>query len=260
MLKKEIQIKYFEERMDFMTDHFYNFLLTRDSPELHGLRIELKKIKSLINLSKFCRKNSNISGQFKQLKKVFKAAGLIRSTDINKLNVKKYQKNDSISDIEHANLMDVYCSEFITKSYKYEKQIKTSFKKIAKSFQNIKNNCIEEFFINHLQNIAGLFLQDEPEKNFHKCRKMIKDLIYISEYTSQLLSNKMVINTFYLSILEDQIGKWHDSILTLGFLKNVKIADIEIKKHLVNKIDTLSHSIKSFSENFYEKTIFKVVK
>lgn len=258
MLKKETQIKYFEERMDLITDNFYNYLLTGESDELHRMRIELKKIKSLLNLSGFCLKNSEAAKKYKQLNKIFKAAGLIRSVGINKIAVKKYQLNDSALDSRHDKLMETYCSDFLSNSYSYEKEIKASFKKIPKSFRNIKNKCLENFFKNHLRNVSILFLEEEPEKNFHKCRKMIKDLVYINDFTSEYLSDKLIVNTFYLGQLEDFIGKWHDSVLTLGFLKNENVDDNEIMNQLIMKIDDLFHSIKSLSQNFSEKAILKV--
>src|ERR1700754_3888116 len=111
MLNKKKQVKYLHKRSKSLLTNFDHFLISLSSESLHGLRVDIKKIKAVVLFSDDCLK-SEIIEDFKGLKKVFKAAGLIRSAWI---HIEMMKKN-GVKDISLYNQNE---KEFIDHTFEF---------------------------------------------------------------------------------------------------------------------------------------------
>ncbi|HMS64358.1 MAG TPA: CHAD domain-containing protein [Ignavibacteria bacterium] len=256
MLKKEIQIEYFKNKSDSSLRHFRKFIKTQDASELHQMRVDLKKIKSLLNLSSDCQRSTIHSDRIKKINKVFKAAGKIRSLQLNL----KILETDSLNypDLRNVQLkiLKDHYRDFYCNKKDYQKILDNRKEKFAKNFRDIEDKCLLNFLGKSIRKLNLMFSPYSERKNFHKCRKIIKDLIYLNELLPTEVRTDIRINLAYLKDLEDCIGKWHDNISGINFLQRVS-SDKEITENLKMKIEKYFKLILLYSENFKEKVILK---
>src|SRR6185312_7211724 len=74
--------KYGNKRFAFLNARLKKYKQHAKPEQLHQVRIEFKKIKTLFNFLAFSSKKFNAPKNYKPLKHIFKKAGRIRDTDI----------------------------------------------------------------------------------------------------------------------------------------------------------------------------------
>lgn len=187
-----------------------------DDKSLHQLRVEIKKLKSLIHFLEF--KNAKFHDKELQnsLGKIFKLLGEKRDYR----NALSFCKQFGIKKSMLTNKPD--SSKKISK--KIEKLLETTTelsKKIEENIPKTKVSDLEKYLSLCHKDISSVLTSPKVATNLHEARKKMKDILYLSKLMEK--DKKSFISTQELKILEqmqDLIGQVHDLNIFCSNLKN----------------------------------------
>ncbi len=226
----------------------------------HLIRVEIKKLRCMIQLINFYSNKTVLKKATKPIENIFKAAGKVRSKQVEKelldRSFKKYplvdyQKSLSIKLIKAK----VYFNKTVTETIDWEK-IKNKF---YAQLQHTKFNDFKKYQEEKLNEIKEIIsMKMISEKKYHKLRMMIKNLNYHLETVSHKFSKTAILE---LNKLSNLLGKWHDlvslkkSLLKLAS-KNIK-SPKEISQMILVIVNLNAKSEKMLQEiNSELKTLF----
>ena len=212
-------IKYGNKRFTLLNAGLKKYKQHAKPEHLHEVRVELKKIKTLVNLLLFNSKQFDIATYYKPLKQIFKQAGLIRDSDV----LHQLFKDHKLERFEKAVIPKTKeqkktIAKFHKKTGQYKKTTKQIHKKIEKYFAHINSEDLKKYILKTEQQLCEKLFQKFNTDELHPIRKLIKELIYLSQITNEE-NNLQKIETY--DKLQDTIGNWHDKIVLIDlFQKN----------------------------------------
>ena len=241
---------FFRKKCDDIITSLNEFCESGNQEEIHKMRVEFKKLKALISLVNECSKNSHFEGEYRAAKIVYRRAGVVRDAYISKQfhEAVIVSKNDA-----ENNYLEAASAEFCRKKDIHLNVI-TEWKSITgKRFENIENHCVISFYRKHLERLAQSFFLLEEEE-IHECRKIIKRLLYLYPLVPPAVKNKLKININYLDALQEEIGKWHDTIVSKSHYSVSAKPDSKYLKRLEKEQNSRLGSIKLLVRNFDSKS------
>lgn len=183
----------------------------------HDLRVEIKKLRSLISLLRFSA-SFNLKKIDKPFIKVFKQAGKIREMQIEEEMLQQYFSIDFLHDYrqkikEHKSKE---LRNYINLINEQSERIKKAFTKIKPWIQIINKKELDEFTDKKEKNLKQLLDQNITPPQLHLLRKRIKQYNYALKFS--LRTNKLNFETDSYS-LSDLLGKWHDGQVLIYHLE-----------------------------------------
>ena len=249
MISKTKLSSYFLKRCNNITDSLSRFCEIREHEEIHKLRVEFKKIRALVSLVKECNKNSMIPREFESAKIVYRRAGVVRDAFIAHQQQGLVAANTSMKD---DNFLKHAADNFCMKEQLHLSVLNDWKITVREQFENVSNACVISYYRKWLSNLSEKFLSIEEEE-LHECRKIIKRLMYLYPLMSEQIRQSLRINISYLDTLQEEIGKWHDTIIAREHYSGSEQKD---EKHLL-KIELSGEarlkSIQLLTSNFDEK-------
>jgi len=242
--------KYYAKRVLSIND------LLRKSPDrlteddYHDLRVEIKKLKSLVSLLNFSVHHFNKKNSFQPFSLLFQRAGRIRQLQLEALVFKEYGLEVSARK---------YC-------YALEQQLRLEKRKFAYSngpwmkekvgyalhsishfLDKVDRNEIKEYLAGKRREIHQLLVvRSLAVDDIHLLRKKIKDYLYASRIFNEN-------NEYYQLIDEYQelIGKWHDKVTIQVSLQDA-LASGELDVTEVNRVKVLAGSLQKEELQLYK--------
>ncbi len=258
-MNNDIVQKYFQIHKTIFEDNFKIAAQTAQEEAIHDMRVSIKRLRLLFKFLNFCfDKKFQPKKKAKQLIKVFKSAAILRDIQIQivlledveyKLGINLTKQKDRLK--KQENIEIAYLKEFLSK-FNYVK-LKKQFQKAENTIQNTINYSkpdipisIKKYYDKRITLINRLLNKDKID--YHKIRKRIKELTYLTEIQSINIENtpeKLV----HLKQMGKLLGDWHDIEV---FLKERHFAQNEIiQTYLKEKQNNL---ISAFKESY---TFFK---
>jgi CHAD domain-containing protein len=225
------------------------FCESGDHEEIHKLRVEFKKIRALVSLVKECSDNSLIPREFRTAKVVYKRAGVVRDAYIAHQQHISISPNDPLGDGKYLELSS---QQFCSKKDLHLRVINEWRDIVKEQFENISNNCAAAFYRKRLARLEDRFY-DFREDELHECRKLIKMLMYLYPLMSEAVKNELMVNIDYLDSLQEEIGKWHDTLIAHQHYSDLGEPNITHLKHLEGETTSRLNSIKLLTKNFHDK-------
>jgi CHAD domain-containing protein len=191
-----------------------------DITDVHSVRKEIKKLRSLISLFEFISKNkSGFKKHCKVFAELFEYTGRIRELQVNLINIEKF-KLSSPGLRSYKNHLKAEESKLlsglgkITKEFD-EQKLKDNTKEIKKYFKDISEKKIagksSDFIIHEIKNIKKIQKKAPFEAKYHDIRINLKKLAAISEFlyyfNRDKKHKKFIIN---INRTESKLGNWHD--------------------------------------------------
>ena len=133
--------------------------------------------------------------------------------------------------------------------------MKKSDKIILHKFRDLKTNCIVELYQKLLEKLVHSFSKLDNLMILHDCRKKIKSILYRYEILNKKTLMELPLNTIYLGRLEEKIGNWHDSEMTIKLLVGEGFVDNPVLSKMQSQNDRLIRSIHLLTINFQKKAI-----
>lgn len=231
--------------------HLYNFLDGKDMEELHKMRLEIKQISAYYTLIDGVGKRRKATDDFEPVRQIFRQAGAIRCAHINLAVAGANQLQDSQFVQEQNDIIAIHTYDFLTGDF--ASTIADAQEKCLKGIFRIRNRYILKLFKQQLKSVAKGLALDYSVENLHHCRKQIKILLYLNEMVGKSFAKRVGLNIGYLALLQDTIGKWHESSVALKALSERESLHGQSFSGLEKQVETLAMVIRILGTDFLVK-------
>jgi CHAD domain-containing protein len=224
-------IDYLVEQENAFFSNYNAAIKTLDVDAVHDMRVAVKRISTIVRMLNFNEKaNFRLKKRFKPIRFVYKNFGKIRDLQVlQSLIVGLQNKTDT-----NLNQLIIDCENHTKNEVKILHEVKSSFKNLA-----IKRNfkLIERYIKKKGDKDLGkkilLYKKERAnqlsdysnklnkEHNLHNARKMIKDIGYLMEMSTEVLPDFAADLKTYKE-LGRLLGTWHDRKVLLSYLKRKK--------------------------------------
>jgi CHAD domain-containing protein len=213
-------VTYFKTRKNALN------LILEKAPEtytvetFHELRVEIKKMKALFELTAFCKKNFKPRKTFKPYSIIFKQAGKVRELQLQQTILeeqpyfsllKKYPNQLKKRETKEIQKFFLLANKRLTKKLKEKYPIIIDFlaKTGKKKVNRYRNKTRKE--------IKKLICKDAFKKNeMHNFRKQLKVYQYNEKIFPVAQSSKLISTQ---TLLSDMLGEWQDYEVAILHLK-----------------------------------------
>jgi CHAD domain-containing protein len=214
--------KYYKKKILSFLTNLHKLIATNDPEIIHKLRVDIKKIKMLFNfLEILMPKKFNAEKQSEIFENIFKQAGEIRETQINRIyiNHRKLPASKILPYLEFINKKEKkYKSRFLNELTGFQTKEITKqniiIKKISKKINKEKIiEKLQELIFDKVYKTKKM-LYDPENKNLHKVRKDLKSISFLSNLLFKF-SPARELQQFLKSLKdgEEAVGSWHDRII-----------------------------------------------
>lgn len=254
-MKTKQQKEYFKSLWYNMEAHFMAFYDTQDADQLHQMRVQVKKIRALLNQLTDAEDQKKTSRYLKKLKEIFKHAGKLRNVHV---NLEVMDNLNIINEDFIAQQQEILANEtslLYAKHDEYVKSLKKAFKVFSKQFDDIRDKKVFRLFERQVNSLGKYFENEWSfDAQLHEARKHIKELLYLHHALNEEQTQRFTLNTEYLHDLQDMIGKWHDHLLTLELMNEQSPVPSEMVEQLNEQISQLEAEICTMGQDFKDKT------
>jgi CHAD domain-containing protein len=247
---------YYEERIrsiEILLQKPKNEMATGD---IHKLRVELKKVRALAHLVRYCTTGFQEKKFMKPCMKIFKAAGSVRELQLQKARLKKQGA---------WTVLDQYAAR-VTKALKNAKhqfysridnallkKIKARDKMIVPYFNAVQGTRIARYLEMKSNEIDGLIKSpDLKEKQVHKLRSLLKEFHY-----TILMFQPGAVQLETIDALQELLGKWHDDVVLEACLKKAEHAGT-LPHAETEKIERVEREMTAERNRLFEKIQLKL--
>lgn len=260
MLKKNTQDEYFSKRLKAVKSHIIKFSENKNPEELHGLRVEVKKLRALVLLIERCTTLQFLSLSLKPLKKIYKLAGSMREADINVKLLDSYRISSDVFKANQMEMVNILSSEFSSRIGSHLRTVDEILNMLIVNTFDIKTDSIQSEIHNQVEILNRVFLKDDFLNELHECRKRLKNIMYLLAILTKRLKDKLMLNRVYIDNLQGLIGKWHDVFRTKQILIENGVTNQMILETLDAENEKLLARVKTRVKNFGRKVKLRVKK
>jgi CHAD domain-containing protein len=213
MLTKKKQRQYLTEKEQRWLRELIVFDESRDEKALHRLRLEVKKIRALVELAKV-RSGKRAVAHFSGLKKMFRKAGVIRDAGS---QVRFLEQRRLLSEghrDRQAMSTQAAGDTFAAHIHQYRKKGKKASKRLKTEMHTIHAGRVLRWYAGEIIG-TGLLLGGAGDE-LHQARKKIKTMLYLQKLLPVTITKRVKLNTVYLDELQEAIGQWHDAVVAMA--------------------------------------------
>jgi len=254
MRKKKEKI-YFNSQWDEMTNHLKKFIENGEQEELHLFRVQVKKLRAMLELLDANSAKHPLQRDFKPVRKIFKRCGEIRNAFINLQYGQRFQFKNEDFFMNHLYEIEKGTDEVKELGKQYLKAIKSAHDDIGDDLQHIGNKDIVEFYKVRLYNIGSFLENLQFNEELHATRRQIKTLMYNRKIAYDALDGKLQISNDYLDKLQTLIGNWHDNVLALELFSSAGFHSKAVITKIKSQNTKLKRSITSLAHDFERKAV-----
>ena len=224
-------LSYFNEREKEFLRRFENLKTNQEVEDIHQLRVEVKKIRSILQLLDHFPDNTLDSKAYhKMLRRLFRPAGRLREAQ---MNLEQLDNHEQILLTGYRRYLQERISKQTEKLNKaitvFDQNSFLEFNKQIRSRIGLFNtdavrNYMEQFMQKQLDLINRLNQKKQKKKQIHKIRKHLKALGYVlniaigGDYNGDLKNLQVLVKE-----TETLIGTWHDMEMLSRSLKKFTV-------------------------------------
>jgi len=212
MLTKKRQRRFLAEKEQRWLQELVVFDESRDEKALHRLRLEVKKIRALVELAKV-RSGKRAAVHVSGLKKMFRLAGVIRDAGS---RVRFLEERHLLSE-EHregqARSIRMATEKFTAKIHQYRKKGKKASKRLQTAMHPIHAGRVLRWYAGEIIR-TGVLLSGGGDE-LHQARKKIKMMLYVQKILPAAIAERVGLNRDFLDELQEAIGQWHDAVVAM---------------------------------------------
>lgn len=216
-----------QQHFSSLNKHLENYAEKRESENLHKIRVDIKKIKAILNFV-----NDRVNGfkahkNYLPFRKIFRRAGEIREPQVLSGLLLTYNipgVHDQTIEESSENLIEAFCEDIPS----FIDSVNKQWLKLKPFFQRLKRKDVEKYLRKIKKDIKSKLYPKPDMKLIHRVRKWIKTFIYLSGADHQ---SKKKLKEFYLKEVE-AIGQLHDRQVLLNLItkQNGSADKTQIKK------------------------------
>ncbi len=219
------------------------YAMEPDLQKLHGIRVEVKKIKVILGLINTSVKGFHGHRHFIPLREIFRKAGQIRQPQVFYELLMRYEvQGVTDAQIPGSARQSVLSRKFKREVPEYLLVVRRRKKKLEKFLGRIKDKEVRKY-VKERRGILRQMLQGHLSGSaLHKARKVMKEIIYLDNAV-----HKGATTNKKLRQLEERIGQWHDQQLLLEVLTKTKAPELV---RLRRDMDAAKRAIKKAVSDF----------
>jgi CHAD domain-containing protein len=233
---------YANKQFKCLTENLEGYHHLQDPEVLHKIRVEIKKIKVLINLMNFCVKKFKGHQHYIPFRAIFRKAGEIRQPEVLYKLLLLYQVSGVADEqIPKSKKLDTLKAAFQKGATLFIDSVRTQKKKIKKYYDQVSKSEARKYLKTKRRELKRLLFPRFNKAGLHKARKICKEVVYL-----QWIDSPRDLNPFFNEV-ETIIGQWHDKQILLPMVKKnkgtdeVSILTAACQKDLVNLKSLVSH-------------------
>jgi CHAD domain-containing protein len=225
-----------------LTDDLESYHHLQDPEVLHKIRVEIKKIKVMLNLINYSVKKFKAHQHFIPFRTIFRRAGEIRQPEVLYKLLLLYQVG-GVKDgqIPRSKKLDKLSKAFQKDVPMFIESVKTQKKKVKKCFEQVSKDDALNYVKKKRRELERLLFPTFNKAGLHKVRKICKEVIYLHWVDHQPKPDP------FFNEAENIIGQWHDKQVLLPIVKKNKAVDeigkltIACQEDLINLKKLVSH-------------------
>ena len=250
--------KQIEWNMQELKKHLNSYYETKDTEDLHKLRVHIKKIRALSEWSNALKENKT-KKTLNKLKKLFKEAGHIRSILITISTLNKYNIKASQIIKEEQKKLKLHSRLFLLHYWLYKKDIDNTWLYLKGHIKEPKTKHLINKAIKSCKIIEETLTNKRKKEEWHEARKLLKIVLYNAEAKFQKTNQNINFNFEYASDIQHQLGEWHDLTMILALLKiydNGSNTNLKaIKKQILDLETSIEMNATDLTEKIQNKSI-----
>ncbi|MBO9151597.1 CHAD domain-containing protein [Chitinophaga sp. GCM10012297] len=252
MIRRKSQRKYLIKRWREMRRQLLAYTCTGNFEPLHGLRVEMKKVRAFIKFTKAYTRKKRTVAQPEAIRKIFKRAGIIREAGINLQLLKRFNIRHPAFREGETHVFEKEIHRFRAHSVQYDHCIGQAFRYLLGTLHPVRNRRVRHWLMRQLKTIGGIVVAPSMGK-LHLARKKIKYLLYIHGLLSSQPALVSKINISYLDQLQDAIGKWHDIAVAITMLDAQGVGGKTAINRMKKERNEASADVHAIGDGFWKK-------
>lgn len=219
----------------------HSFPKSNDLEILHRVRLEIKKIKTLLRLIHYNNRSFKEHSAFISFRTIFRACEKIREPQVLHSLVVKFTGVTELAAPNSSGRIQQFTKEIPAHLKRVRKQEKILLKEIEK----IKTKTYQRYLSKKSKELKIALSSDPSVHDLHTIRKLIKEIYYLLSITTKSKS----IDPFFKRS-DSLIGAWHDKSIVIEKMKRAVPPQTDLIKKLQQEkradIATLKRLIKDF--------------
>lgn len=204
--------------------------VTRDG--IHRLRVTIKKLKTIFSLLEYLDPGFDSKYHINQIKPLFAASGKVRDLEIAISQLGKIASGRVLDKLRTSRKQKVHALHELLKDLKPDTLLPTD--EVASVCTSSRN---EIKHVRRFLSLAGHELVKDfsgriKKKQLHDMRKRLKEFYYVTEIVRSMLLNEKSSSQLLTEIemIQHQLGKWHDVVITINKVKKLSDRKADIRK------------------------------
>lgn len=236
---------YYAELWKQVRKNLKSYLVTKEQPFLHKLRVDIKKLRALSEFIEHCDKDYDSHKSLKLIREIFHTAGHLRDAFVLGKLAEEFKVNKELfvsgNDKQRFHFEKLK-KLFLKKSY----IIADERRKAAKKNSYIKTELLIEYIAGMRNEIIAQLKNSSPKK-LHSTRREIKKLLVLHKLYSK--AEKKILpqaDILFFDNIQESMGNLHD-------LENFRNALMELRMNSVlrKKVVVVSNQEKLLSEQIF---------
>ena len=250
-MKKKDQLNYFRHEWAKLKTDLKTFDKKGKQEALHRFRVQVKKLRAFLVLADSGENSHNLEKQLKPVRKIFKAAGVIRNAYITHELSKEYQQEPTAFMRGQHRLMEESTAQFQSASTEHLARIRNTRRRLKKVIPRFSNVHLSMYYRQQLEKIALCLKPQQSEASLHDCRKQIKILIY--NYSLVKPAIRLAFNEGYLEQVQTAIGEWNDKQVAIELFSREEANSAPVVESMKNELKQLKRKISGLIKDFYNR-------
>ena len=211
--------RYGMERLKSLSDQLVNYGEFPEPELLHRIRLDVKKIKAILNVTEFCVKGFDAHKLYLPFRTIFRRAGEIRQADVlNELSQIHNIKSQHVRDVKALLVNQELVPTFQNDLPKFLYSLQKKRAKLKDFFKEVKHSSFKEYLSLKNDDLRKQLYPKLNQRVLHKARKIVKEILYLSAITKK---SKQRLDPFY-DKLQELIGQGHDKQNVMALMNTDK--------------------------------------
>jgi len=238
--------KYFAQRVKNLFNNLHDFELNGDDVSMHDLRVEMKKLRSIIKFLRKVYPKQKVKKPDHLLRSIFEEAGEIREYQI----LQQWLQKNQFTAIEKAYFpperMQVMIQRFRANANNYKIDLKEVIEHTGNFVHSTNEILAEQYFVELNAKASKMCRRNLLTADWHELRKLIKQRMYAYSWLKHEDDKDDPIFPYY-NKLQEQIGQWHDLEMIKDIFSQKQIylsQELEVQKDFGQAWDKLITGLK----------------
>ncbi|HWB25788.1 MAG TPA: CHAD domain-containing protein [Chitinophagaceae bacterium] len=238
--------KYFAQRVKNLFNNLHDFELNGDDVSLHDLRVEMKKLRSIIKFFKQVYPKQKVKKPAHILHAIFQQAGEIREYQILQQWLQKNQFNAIEKTYFPPERLEIMIQRFRLNSNANKNDLKEIIEQVSHFVHSTNEILAEQYYAELNAKVAKMCRRKLLSQDWHELRKLIKQRIYAYNWVRHDTENDDPLFSYY-NKLQEMIGLWHDADIIKDVFSQKQIylsQDIDVQKDFSPAWDKIMSTLK----------------